>query len=127
MFNDGTLIASRVKTGGAKVDKDVFSATLDVIQNFMRTSFPILRGTSLRTIEHGQYRIVIERGRSCYLTVVLEGEENDLLRRQIRDSLLEFEAQNAAILSRWRGVTSEASGSDEILRRLFEPVKLFGQ
>jgi len=127
MFNDGTLIASRVRAGGVEVDQDLFSATLDVIQNFMRTSFPILRGTSLRTIEHGDYRIIIERGRSCYLTLVLAGEENDLLRRLMRDSLLEFEASNADILSRWRGVASEATGSDELFRRLFEPSQLFGQ
>ncbi len=79
VYNDGTLIASRGREGAAGLDRDLFSATLDVIQNFMRTSFPFLRGTSLRTIEHGSFRILIERGKWCYLTLVLSGEENDLL------------------------------------------------
>jgi hypothetical protein len=125
IFNDGTLIASKVRLGDAELDKDIFSATLDVIQNFMRTSFPVLKGTSLRTIEHGDYRILIERGRYCYLTVVLVGEENDLLRRQMRDALLEFESLNQQTLIRWKGVTSDAVGADETFRRLFERGELF--
>ncbi len=125
VFNDGTLVASRVRPGGSGLDKDLFSATLDVIQNFMRTSFPFLKGTSLRTIEHGNYRVLIERGRWCYLTAVLAGEENDLLRRQMRDALLEFESTNEAVLQRWRGVPSDARGADAVFRRLFEPEELF--
>jgi len=126
VYNDGTLIASRGREGAAGLDRDLFSATLDVIQNFMRTSFPFLRGTSLRTIEHGSYRILIERGKWCYLTVVLSGEENDLLRRQIRDLLLQFEDGNAETLRRWRGIPADAPGADGMLRSLFEPVELFG-
>lgn len=125
VFNDGTLIASTVRATGPQLDKDLFSATLDVIQNFMRTSFPFLKGTSLRTIEHGDYRILIERGRFCYLTVVLAGEENDFLRRQMRDSLLEFESLNEQALQRWRGVPSDAVDSERILGLLFEPGELF--
>ena len=125
VFNDGTLIASKARPGGSSLDKDIFSATLDVIQNFMRTSFPLLKGTSLRTIEHGTYRILIERGQFSYLTVVLMGEENDLLRRQMRNVLLEFEVQNKQILLRWRGVPSEAIGAEGALTSLFEPSELF--
>ena len=125
IFNDGTLIASKIRLGETELDKDIFSATLDVIQNFMRTSFPILKGTSLRTIEHGDYRILIERGRYCYLTLVLVGEENDLLRRQMRDALLEFESLNQKTLIHWKGVTTDAVGTDETFRRLFERGELF--
>ena len=127
IFNDGTLISSKIVRGEAELDKDIFSATLDVIQNFMRTSFPILKGTSLRTIEHGDYRILIERGRYCYLTVVLMGEENDLLRRQMRDALLDFESRNQQALVGWKGVTSDAVGTDETFRRLFERGDMFAQ
>ena len=125
IFNDGTLIASKIRLGETELDKDIFSATLDVIQNFMRTSFPILKGTSLRTIEHGDYRILIERGRYCYLTLVLVGDENDLLRRQMRDALLEFESLNQKTLIQWKGVTTDAVGTDETFRQLFERGELF--
>ncbi|HYM39697.1 MAG TPA: hypothetical protein VEY12_06090, partial [Thermoplasmata archaeon] len=76
IYTDGTLIGAKVRPGEKVIDQDLFSATLDVIQNFMRTSFPTLRG-SLSAIKHGDYTLVMERGKHAYLTVILKGEEND--------------------------------------------------
>ena len=99
---------------------------MDVIQNFMRTSFPFLSGSSLKTIEHGDLRIIVERGKLCYLTVVLQGEENDLLRRQMRDEVLAFESANERILGNWKGIQSEAVGTDAVFQRILRPAELFG-
>src|SRR3989475_996567 len=118
-FHDGTLIGAKTKPGEATIDQDLFGATLDVIQNFMRTPVPILRGKSLSSIVHGTYTLVIEKARYCYLTVVLEGEETDQLRRQIRDVLITFEAQNRPALQKWQGVPSEARGTEELLTGFF--------
>src|SRR5256886_17096960 len=60
-FEDGTLIGSKARTGETVIDHDLFGATLHVIQHFMRTSFPILRGKSLSSITHGTYTLVVER------------------------------------------------------------------
>ncbi len=127
VFNDGTLVGSASRGGTAEIDRDLFSATLDVIQNFMRTSFPIFAGKSLKTIAHGDLKILLERGKYCYLAVVLEGEENDLLRRQMRDELLEFEERNRLALAKWRGVQEDAVGTDVMLRRILEPEGMFPQ
>src|SRR5207247_2115802 len=118
-FHDGTLIGAKTKPGETTIDQDLFGATLDVIQNFMRTSFPILRGKSLSSIVHGTYTLVIEKARYSYLTVVLEGEETDQLRRQMRDVLITFEAQNRPALQKWQGVPSEARGTEELLTGFF--------
>jgi len=123
-FEDGTLIGAKIRPGEKVVDQDLFGATLDVIQNFMRTSFPILRGKSLSSISHGSYTLVMERARFAYLTVVLEGEETDQLRRQMRDGLLKFEANNRQILMNWQGIPAEARGAEELLGTFFieEPI-----
>ncbi len=118
-YGDGTLIGSKVRPGEKVVDEDLFGATLDVIQNFMRTSFPILRGKSLSAITHGSYTLIMERGRYAYITVVLEGEESDQLRRQMRDLLLDFEAENRQVLVKWQGVPSDAKGTEEMLTAFF--------
>src|SRR2546427_13057170 len=118
-FHDGTLIGAKTKPGETTIDQDLFGATLDVIQNFMRTSFPILRGKSLSSIVHGTYTLVIEKARYCYLTVALEGEETDQLRRQMRDVLITFEAQNRPALQKWQGVPSEARGTEQLLPGFF--------
>jgi hypothetical protein len=119
-FEDGTLIGSRTQPGEAMVDQDLFGATLDVIQNFMRTSFPILRGKSLSSITHGTYTLVLERARYAYITVVLKGQETDQLRRQMRDLLLDFEERNRRILEHWRGMPSEAIGTEDALSAFFQ-------
>src|SRR5467141_2667665 len=123
-FEDGTLIGSKARPGETVIDQDLFGATLDVIQNFMRTPFPILRGKSLSSISHGTYTLVVERARHTYLTVVLEGEETDQLRRQMRDLLLEFETNNRAVLAQWRGMPEEAKGTDSMLSAFFAEAPL---
>lgn len=123
-YKDGTLIGAKVRPGETAIDQDLFGATLDVIQNFMRTSFPFLRGKSLSSISHGSYTLVVEQSRFGYLTVVLEGEESDLLRRQMRDLLLRFEAQNREILERWRGMPAEAKGTENVLSAFFAEAPL---
>jgi len=117
-FSDGTLIGSKLVPEERMIDADSFSATLDVIQNFMRTSFPTLRGKWLKSIRHGDYTLVMERGRYTFLTLVLGGEENDQLRRNIIESLGKFEAENQEILEKWRGVAKDARGVDDLLSTL---------
>lgn len=119
IFTDGTLIGAKILPGEKVIDQDLFGATLDVIQNFMRTSFPTLRG-SLSAIKHGDYTLVMERGRYSYLTVILQGEENDQLRRHMRDLLLKYERDNQPVLADWRGMPSEAIGTDPLLGSLLE-------
>lgn len=119
VYQDGTLIAAQVAPGEKVIDQDLFTATMDVIQNFVRTSFPTLRA-SINTINFGEYILVVERGRYAYLIVLLKGEENDQLRRQMRDSVLKFEADNRQVLADWRGVPSEAQGATGLLLTLIE-------
>jgi hypothetical protein len=123
-YKDGTLIGAKVRPGETEIDQDLFGATLDVIQNFMRTSFPILRGKSLSSITHGTYVLVVEQARFTYLTVVLEGEESDQLRRQMRDLILAFEGQNRQILEKWRGMPAEAKGTEDVLGAFFAEAAL---
>jgi|GEM_PF-1591059 len=119
IYRDGTLIGAKTAPGEPVVDQDLFSGTLDVIQNFMRTSFPGLRGKWLRSVRHGDYSLVIERGKWAYMTLVLAGQESDQLRRQMRDELLAYESTNDQALERWEGVLEDAVGTDELLSKFF--------
>lgn len=114
-FSDGTLIGSKVQPEEEMIDADSFSATLDLISNFMRTSFPTLRGKWLKSIRHGDFTLVMERGKHVYLTLVLGGQENDQLRRQILEGLGKFEEENQEPLANWRGMAKDARGVDDLL------------
>ncbi len=117
-FSDGTLIGSRTAPEEEMIDADSFSATLDVISNFMRTSFPTLRGKWLKSIRHGDYTLVMERGGFAYLTLVIAGTENDQLRRTMIEHLEDFERANTRQLETWRGVATDAVGVDTMLESL---------
>lgn len=119
LYEDGTIIGSKVDPAERLIDQDLFAATLDVIQNFMRTSFPGLRGKWLKSIAHGDYELAIERGKYVYLVLVMRGQETDFLRVQMRDELRTFEMRNHEILAAWKGSASDARGTDELLSSFF--------
>lgn len=126
VYQNGTLIASNSAGGDSTmVDKDIFAATLDAIQTFMRTSFPLLRGKWLKTIEHGEFKIILERGQKVYLAVVISGEENDDLRRKMRDAVTAVEIQNLATLMDWSGVPDDVKGAKAALGSLFRREDVF--
>lgn len=114
-FQDGTVIGSRLAREDDMIDADSFSAALDVIQNFMHTSFPLLRGKWLKSIRHGDYTLVMERGQYTFLTLVIGGQENDQLRRLAIESLTGFETTNLEALQHWRGISTDAEGVDTLL------------
>ena len=119
-YLDGSLLGVHARPGELGVDGDLFASTLDVIQNFMRTSFPFLRGKSLSSITQGDHTLVLERGRVTYLTVVLRGLENDQLRRLMRDTVRTYEEANAAAFAHWHGDPADAEGTEAMLASFLE-------
>jgi len=92
MREDGTLIGSKSLFSTKSFDIEKLSRTLAVIQSYVKTSFPASSGDSLRTIDHGDTRILIEKGNFSFIALVLKGKENEFLRRQMRDALASFES-----------------------------------
>ncbi|MFQ5908843.1 MAG: hypothetical protein ACE5JE_08495 [Thermoplasmata archaeon] len=119
IYENGTLIASRTNFEDQAIDEDIFGATLDAIQTFMRTSFPTLLGKSLRRIEHGDVKILVERGRYCYLAAIIEGEDTDTLWITMKESVERFERTNEPVLPDWSGLLQELAEVDETLEDLF--------
>ena len=119
-YADGTLIGTQVPPGELAVESDLFSSTLDVIQNFMRTSFPMLEGKWLQSITHGDLTLVLERGAATCLVLAVQGKESDQLRRLMREALRDFERTNRSALAKWRGVAADAVGTKEMLSSLLE-------
>jgi DNA-binding response OmpR family regulator len=113
----GLLVASKVRAGQKTGDEDLLVATLNVIQNFMRVSFPMLKGKRLRSISQGNLTLVTETGKHVFLTVVTRGEDTRGLRDRMRASLKEFEETNTDLLAAWDGL-QPPKGAEETLARL---------
>lgn len=114
-YTNGTLVAHKIRSGEKTIDEDILAATLDVISNFMRTSFPMLQGKRLRSISQGDHTLVIERGKNVYLTLVIRGEESEAMRRRMRARIRDFESQNREALEHWNGDPDEVGGLDDLL------------
>ncbi len=125
IYENGTLIASKTSIEDRTVDEDIFSATLDAIQTFMRTSFPLLLGKWLRRIEHGDVRILIERGKKSYLAVIIQGEDTDTLWIKMKESVERFERMNELELMDWSGAADDLNQVSETLDDLVEERAVF--
>ena len=117
----GLLLASRILPDESMVDQDLFGATLDVIQNFMRISFPALQGRWLKSIRSGDRILVLEPGDRVLLTVLVRGEETEDLHRRMRDALREFEARNEGRFDNAVVDPESFVGTDDIMARLLGP------
>jgi len=121
VHNTGLLIDSRDVWGEVGVDADLFGATLDTIQSFMRTSFPFLGDPGLRSVAFGKRTLLVERGRHTYLIVVIAGHEDEVLRWTLRDLLREFESRNSEMLRDWSGRLEDLDNAGELLSALVTP------
>lgn len=116
----GLLVASKVRAGEKTVDEDLLVATLNIIQNFMRISFPMLKGKRLRSISQGDLTLVTETGKHLFLTVVVQGEDNHRLREHMRGTLRDLEEQNKVLLATWDGQVEGPRGADSALSLLLD-------
>ena len=114
----GDAFQQPFRAGQKTGDEDLLVATLNVIQNFMRISFPMLEGKRLRSISQGDLTLVTETGKHLFLTVVIAGDDSPELRAEMRGALKDFEASNRALFQHWDGKMETPRGADEALARL---------
>lgn len=117
---EGLLIGAKVRPGEKTGDEDLLVATLNVIQNFMRISFPILKGKRLRAISQGNHTLVTEAGKHVFLTVVVRGEDSRPVRERLRATIRQFEERNRDLLAHWQGFVDQPMGAEELLTELLE-------
>src|ERR1700704_2973363 len=116
----GLLVASKVRAGQNTGHEDLLVATLNVIQNFMRISFPMLKDKGLRSISQGDLTLVTEAGRDLLLTVVIQGEDSEGLRAEMREALKNFEESNRTLFRHWDGRVETPRGAEETLTGLLK-------
>jgi len=119
VYANGMLIGAKLRPGEELIDEDLLAATIDVIQNFMQTSFSLLRGKRLTSIVQGDFALVLVRGEFTYLTALIQGPDNERLREAMRSRLQDYEARNRSVLRDWSGAPEDARGTEELLLSLF--------
>lgn len=105
VHKDGRLVTTY--TSGEVRTKDSYSVTamLTTIQDFVGDALE--NKGSLKTLEHGRLRIIIETGDLLYLAVVLAGEVPEGLRAEMKKALKEIETDHGDRFRGWDGSLSD--------------------
>jgi hypothetical protein len=119
VYRGGKLIASASSGAHVGVDQDVMTGMLDAIQSFVRRSFPLVEDGDLKAIEQADLRLIVEKGRFCYLVLVILGREDDTLRNRMVNAVRRFEIDNFDFLADWRGDFSLVPDCTSLFRPFF--------
>lgn len=112
----GTLLAHRSNSILQYKDEDLVVAMLTAIQKYIEDVFSYGQGDTIRGLEFGERRILIEGGESHYVAIVYRGEDLTGQLRQRGSALVaRIEEQFGTILADWNGDTDEIRGIAALL------------
>jgi tetratricopeptide (TPR) repeat protein len=108
----GLLLAQSRADADDDMDADIFAGMLSAVQDFVRDSFDSSGGqkTGLGRIEYGDMKILIEHGRSLFLTAVVKGQEHAEMRAALKRCLNSIEMNFGQMLDNWSGRMAEMDG-----------------
>jgi hypothetical protein len=101
---------------GVAFEEDFFGGMLTAIKMFIQDTLPV--EGSLKNIEHGDYKILVEEGRNFFLAVVGEGEDLSAVREKMGATASRVDNNFGEIISGWRGETADFEGIEKEFEEL---------
>jgi len=120
IFEDGCLLAHETRRLKPGMDDEVLSSMLVAVQSFVKDSFKDEEVTTLKRLDFGEKRILVEKGKYIYLAVVLHGEGGGRVSQRMRDVLKEIEERYTSQLTEWDGDLDKLRGIKQLTDRLLE-------
>lgn len=120
----GDLISHKTRKLETQVDEDILSAMFTVVQDFIKDSFAKRaeadKDWALDELRVGENKILIDRGRLVYLTVIFSGSAlaGKKLRKRTKAMLKTIERKYASDFETWTGNMSKVEGVDRNLAEL---------
>jgi hypothetical protein len=119
---DGRLIHHATRRLATGVDSDILSSMLTAVNSFVKDALVRTGDGQLGSLEFGENKIILERGKACYLAVVITGrQEPPELREEMRQALRNVESEYGSALSSWDGNAATLSG----VKKFLGPVTAF--
>jgi hypothetical protein len=112
IYNDGRLITS-VSSKETSMDSEIMSSMLTAINDFVQDSFQ--SEGFLGSIDYGDSKIVLEKGKHSILTSSVYGEVTRDLRSRMASLVTEIEEDYSDTLDGWDGDHSQFGGITERL------------
>lgn len=122
LHKDGLLIKHYTRRVRPDVDSDVLSGMLIAVQNFVNESFMGSEGLEkegqLDELRFGEFKIVIERGRSVSVAAVLSGDPTDRIKGEVKAAIADMEEALGETLDEWSGDMRSVEGADAYMQDL---------
>jgi len=116
---DGRLIAHTTRRLRPERDADILGGMFVTIQEFVKDSFKDERLYALKQLDFGEHKVLIERGESVFLAVVVHGRASPTLKTRMRSIVGAVEARFGTTLRRWDGDYDRVRGIGELTRGLY--------
>jgi hypothetical protein len=126
--NAGVLLVHLSQWESKAIDAKLVSGMLTAVQEFVKDSFRGVDNESqirmdegtLGKLEYGDFQIVIERGSYTFLSAVISGNDNNRLRKRMKDTIDEFETKYSEVLANWDGDMAHFDGAERIVGQLLK-------
>jgi hypothetical protein len=124
MYRDGRLIHHSTRRLKADMDVDVVTSMLTAVQEFIKESFGKAAGEELGSMEFGESKIMLQKGKYIILAAVISGPEAPGFRDELRSAVKNVEGEFGAILPDWNGTIASLAGAKKFLTSLgtYQPV-----
>ncbi|MCG2825728.1 MAG: tetratricopeptide repeat protein, partial [Thermoplasmatales archaeon] len=114
----GVVMAHESKTEGG-IDSDIVGGMLTAVQDFVKDSFADKASVSgLARLDYGDKKILMEHGRTVFVTIVISGQESDEIRNDMKNVVSVIEKDYINVVEKWNGDISKLSGIKNIIKTL---------
>jgi len=119
IHNDGRLIIHSGRAKGEETDEDVVSAMFTAVQDFIKDSFKE-GGESLKKMEMGDRKIVIEKGKWIYAAMIYTGWPHKSVFKNLSRFIADIEGSYGNNIEHWDGTLKSLPGMDAASKEMLE-------
>jgi len=119
MYHTGLRIASAQRSDMG-IDADLAGSMLTAVQEFVKDTFRAEKGDAIRTINMGQFKLLVEHYPPIYIAIVFTGDETPELRKDVRELMKRILAKHGKKLEHWDGDRAGLEDTAKMLQGLVD-------
>ena len=117
-YRDGRLVMHTTRRLKADMDVDIMTSMLTAVQEFIKESFGKAEGQELGSMEFGESKILLQKGKFIALAAVIEGPEAPGFRDEMKAAVNNIESEFGSVLPKWDGTVQKLAGVKRFLAQL---------
>ncbi|MGD0818193.1 MAG: PKD domain-containing protein [Methanomassiliicoccales archaeon] len=126
IFQDGQLMAHQTRRIKPGMDDDILASMFVAIQMFVKDSFKDESSTGLNRMDFGKKKILVEKGESFYLAVVLHSNRTGSIPKRMQIVIDDIQKNYGPALKVWDGDLEKVRGVKDSVNSLVKRKRPFG-